>query len=185
MLILGIRPEQPLVLSWATSSQLVRRVPVPYGHFFNPHTMGPHTDSIACTALTGPRPILIDLGTSRRSPQPNPDFQGEVKCRPDPVVESPDLPVMQAEDVSGRLAISFAGPGALLVDVVSLMPDDNVLKGGLNPWPFREDLMQRMRDLKPRRDAFPIHKMLPHRDQWYGRDISMIPESKRCLTAVL
>ena len=58
----------------------------------------------------------------------------------------------QAEDDSGRLAISFHGPGGLLVDVVSVMPEDNALKGGaMNPWPFREDLMQRMRDLKPRR----------------------------------
>lgn len=30
------------------------------------------------------------------------------------------------------------------------MPEDNALKGSMNPWPFREDLMQRMRDLKPR-----------------------------------
>ena len=100
-------------------------------------------------------------------------------------LSSSHLTCLQAEDVSGRLAISFAGPGALLVDVVSLMPDDNVLKGGMNPWPFREDLMQRMRDLKPRRDAFPIHQMLPHWDHWYGRDVTMIPDSKRCLTVVL
>ena len=53
-------------------------------------------------------------------------------------------------DPAGRLSISFPGPGTLLVDVVSLLPEDNALKGGAEPWPFREDLVQRMRDLKPR-----------------------------------
>ena len=81
---------------------------------------------------------------------------------------------LQAEDTSGRLAISFTGPGAVLVDVVSLMPDDNVLKGGMNPWPFREDLMQRMRDLKPRCNARNPHTVAIQRsDQpaqaWFNR----------------
>jgi hypothetical protein len=78
------------------------------------------------------------------------------------ILTSPILAVMQAEDNSGRLALSFAGPGALLVDVVSLMPDDNVLKGSMNPWPFREDLMQRMRDLTPRHDTLYTHAAAPH-----------------------
>ena len=54
-------------------------------------------------------------------------------------------------DYNARLTISFSGPGALTVDVVSLLPEDNARKGALNPWPFREDLLQRLRDLEPRR----------------------------------
>lgn len=53
-------------------------------------------------------------------------------------------------DPYGRLSITFAGPGTLAVDVVSLMPEANALVGGPEPWPFREDLLQRLRDLKPR-----------------------------------
>jgi len=53
-------------------------------------------------------------------------------------------------DPHGRLSITFTGPGTLGVDVVSLMPEANALVGGLEPWPFREDLIQRLRDLKPR-----------------------------------
>lgn len=53
-------------------------------------------------------------------------------------------------DSSGRLSISFTGPGTLAVDMVSLIPEANAQKGGLNPWPFREDLLQRLRDLTPK-----------------------------------
>lgn len=53
-------------------------------------------------------------------------------------------------DPNGRLSISFTGPGTLTVDVVSLIPEANALKSGLNPWPFREDLLQRLHDLEPK-----------------------------------
>ena len=53
-------------------------------------------------------------------------------------------------DPSGRLSISFEGSGTLTVDVVSLIPESNARNGGLNPWPFRADLLQRLHDLTPK-----------------------------------
>jgi alpha-L-arabinofuranosidase len=55
---------------------------------------------------------------------------------------------------NASLAVTFSGPGALLVDVVSLLPADNVAHaaaaGAMNPWPFRADLLQMLKDLQPR-----------------------------------
>lgn len=42
------------------------------------------------------------------------------------------------------------GPGELLVDAVSLFPAENVREGALNPWPFREDLLDMLKALNPR-----------------------------------
>jgi hypothetical protein len=57
-------------------------------------------------------------------------------------------------DPNASLAVTFSGPGALLVDVVSLLPADNVARaaaaGAMNPWPFRADLLQMLKDLHPR-----------------------------------
>ncbi len=40
--------------------------------------------------------------------------------------------------------------GQLLLDVVSLFPVENMRKHELNPWPFRSDLLEAVRALKPR-----------------------------------
>lgn len=55
-------------------------------------------------------------------------------------------------DPTAHMALTFAGAGSLLVDVVSLLPEENVAAagGGLNPWPFRADLLQMLKDLRPR-----------------------------------
>ncbi|CAL8462764.1 g2297 [Coccomyxa elongata] len=53
-------------------------------------------------------------------------------------------------DKNARLGIAFQGPGQLLLDVVSLFPVENVRKHELNPWPFRSDLSEAVRALKPR-----------------------------------
>ena len=57
-------------------------------------------------------------------------------------------------DPHASLALTFSGPGALLVDVVSLLPAVNVARaaaaGEMNPWPFRADLLQMLKDLQPR-----------------------------------
>ena len=54
-------------------------------------------------------------------------------------------------DPDARLAVTFRGGGALVVDVVSLFPAANVAQGGsLTPWPFRADLLQMLKDLRPR-----------------------------------
>lgn len=57
-------------------------------------------------------------------------------------------------DPAARLALTFSGAGALLVDVVSLLPVENVERaaasGAMNPWPFRADLLQMLKHLQPR-----------------------------------
>lgn len=57
-------------------------------------------------------------------------------------------------DPNASLAVTFSGPGALLVDVVSLLPAENVAHaaaaGAMKPWPFRADLLQMLKDLHPR-----------------------------------
>ena len=55
-----------------------------------------------------------------------------------------------SSDLAAQLRISFPGPAELLVDVVSLFPLENVAKGALNPYPFRPDLLQYVKDLNPR-----------------------------------
>lgn len=56
---------------------------------------------------------------------------------------------------NAQLALTFGGGGSsLLADIVSLFPEENVAKGvsegGLNPWPFRADLLQMLKCLRPR-----------------------------------
>lgn len=53
-------------------------------------------------------------------------------------------------DDKAQLRLSFKGPGTLLVDVVSLFPADHIVEGLVNPYPFRKDLLQMLKDLKPR-----------------------------------
>lgn len=63
-------------------------------------------------------------------------------------------------DTNAKLVITL-GPGAktLYIDYVSLFPEKNVEKGkdkGLkNPWPFRQDLLDAVKDLKPSFLRFP------------------------------
>lgn len=49
--------------------------------------------------------------------------------------------------------VSFDGPGSIALDVVSLFPLENVEKaaaqGDVNPWPFRADLLNALKALKP------------------------------------
>lgn len=63
-----------------------------------------------------------------------------------------------AVDPAARLAITFDGGGSLLVDIVSLFPAKNIARsgGGINPWPFRTDLLQMLKDLHPRQGAAEI-----------------------------
>lgn len=53
-----------------------------------------------------------------------------------------------------QLAILVEGLGSVAVDAVSLFPTENVrwgkARGHLNPWPFRQDLLGALVDLKPR-----------------------------------
>jgi len=67
--------------------------------------------------------------------------------------------VSEATDTDARLAVQFDGPATLLVDSVSLFPTSNVIraqnKGMMNPWPFRLDLLQALKDLNPGFIRFP------------------------------
>ena len=42
------------------------------------------------------------------------------------------------------------GPGQLLIDAVSLFPSENARAGSVNPWPFRKDLLDMLKALRPR-----------------------------------
>lgn len=42
------------------------------------------------------------------------------------------------------------GPGELLIDGVSLFPAENIRNGSSNPWPFRKDLLDKLKVLHPR-----------------------------------
>ena len=59
-----------------------------------------------------------------------------------------------AGDANASLAVLFDGPGALVVDSVSLVPAANAERGAadglLNPWPFRADLVGALHALQPR-----------------------------------
>lgn len=59
----------------------------------------------------------------------------------------------EATEADARLVVSFEGPTTLILDSLSLFPSDNVKKarseGHLNPWPFRPDLLQALKDLQP------------------------------------
>ena len=69
-----------------------------------------------------------------------------------------------SSDLGAQLRISFPGPAELLVDVVSLFPLENVAKGALNPYPFRPDLLQYVKDLNPRCALVDENMVVPHQD---------------------
>ena len=62
-------------------------------------------------------------------------------------------------DTDARLVLSFKGPATLIIDFVSLFPLENVEKawaaGHMNPYPFRKDLLQALKDLTPGFLRFP------------------------------
>eukprot|EP00887_Chlorella_sp_A99_P001498 scaffold8.g1498.t1 len=73
--------------------------------------------------------------------------------------------VPSATDPGARLAVLFSGTARLAVDVVSLFPTANARRGAgvaphagagnssggaANPWPFREDLLEAVKALRPR-----------------------------------
>lgn len=60
-------------------------------------------------------------------------------------------------DHQAQVAVLFRGPGTLAIDMVSMFPTENVRKGSghLNPWPFRQDLLEALRDLRPGFLRFP------------------------------
>lgn len=70
---------------------------------------------------------------------------------------SAEFPTRNVEEDSGaRLAVVFSGPGKVGVDIVSMMPSENVRRGTEGyPWPFREDLLQMLKALHPRFLRFP------------------------------
>ena len=51
--------------------------------------------------------------------------------------------------------VTFTGPGTLGVDQVSLFPTENVRRGRgyMNPWPFRQDLLNALKGLHPRQET--------------------------------
>ena len=53
-------------------------------------------------------------------------------------------------DFKGQVAILLQSPGSVLVDSLSLFPGGNMREGWQNPHPFREDLLQLLKDLEPR-----------------------------------
>ncbi|KAI7845621.1 hypothetical protein COHA_000907 [Chlorella ohadii] len=61
------------------------------------------------------------------------------------------------QDTNARLAVLFDGPGTIQLDMVSLLPTENVRRGeGLrNPWPFRADLLGALKALEPAFMRFP------------------------------
>lgn len=64
-----------------------------------------------------------------------------------------------SSDSDSRLVLSFKGPATLIIDSLSLFPLENVVKaqdaGQINPWPFREDLLQALKNFKPGFLRFP------------------------------
>ena len=58
-----------------------------------------------------------------------------------------------ATDSNSRLAITVAKNQAVLMDVVSLFPEENGYYGSTSLW--RKDLFQHLLDLKPRFIRFP------------------------------
>lgn len=57
------------------------------------------------------------------------------------------------------MQIMFDGPATLVIDSVSLVPLENAAAGTAlghqNPWPFRADLLQALKDLRPAFLRFP------------------------------
>ena len=56
-------------------------------------------------------------------------------------------------DTDARVLVTFEGPATVIIDSVSLFATENVEKGKrlghVNPWPFRADLLQALKDLRP------------------------------------
>jgi len=57
------------------------------------------------------------------------------------------------DDTNGRLVLSFEEQGTVVIDFVSMFPSEHVQKGKdlglINPWPFRQDLLDSLKDLDP------------------------------------
>ncbi len=53
-------------------------------------------------------------------------------------------------DFHAEVAVQLLHPGSVLVDSLSLFPGGNLRPGWQNPYPFRADLLQLLKDLKPR-----------------------------------
>lgn len=63
------------------------------------------------------------------------------------------LLVEDNNDTNGRLMLSFKEQGTIVIDFVSMFPSEHVQKGKdlglINPWPFRQDLLDSLKDLNP------------------------------------
>lgn len=65
-------------------------------------------------------------------------------------------------DFKAVVALRFLEPASLLVDSLSLFPGGNLREGWQNPYPFREDLLQLLKDLRPRWSFHPsVPKIWP------------------------
>ncbi len=53
-------------------------------------------------------------------------------------------------DFKGELAVTLAQPGSVILDSLSLFPAKNLRSGWQNPYPFRTDLLDLLKGLKPR-----------------------------------
>ncbi len=53
-------------------------------------------------------------------------------------------------DTQAEVAVQLLHPGRVMMDSLSLFPCSNLRPGWQNPYPFRADLLQHLRDLKPR-----------------------------------
>jgi len=58
-------------------------------------------------------------------------------------------------DFEAEVALQLPQPGSVLVDSLSLFPGGNIRAGWQNPYPFRQDLLQLLKDLNPRFLRFP------------------------------
>ena len=59
---------------------------------------------------------------------------------------------MQANgtDYGAVLSVLLVKPGSVAVDTVSLFPAENRREKAQNPWPFRRDILDLLKQLKPR-----------------------------------
>lgn len=55
-------------------------------------------------------------------------------------------------DFKGEVVVQLVEPGTVTIDSLSLFPGGNIKKGWQNPYPFRMDLLQHLKDLNPRCD---------------------------------
>ena len=53
-------------------------------------------------------------------------------------------------DFEAEMALRLPPQGSILVDSLSLFPGGNIRAGWQNPHPFRQDLLQLLKDLNPR-----------------------------------